>query len=66
MSEQTVLVARHGDWTQLTLNRPDRLNSFNETMHKELSAAIADIAADEGCRAVLRTGAGRGVGAGQD
>lgn len=66
MSEQTVLVARHGDWTQLTLNRPDRLNSFNETMHKELSAAIADIAADEGCRAVLLTGAGRGFCAGQD
>ncbi len=66
MSEQTILVDRRVGWTLLTLNRPDRLNAFNDAMHKALADAIADIAADESCRAVLLTGAGRGFCAGQD
>jgi len=66
MSEQTIIVDRHAGWTQLTLNRPDRLNSFNEAMHKALADAVAEAASDESCRAVLLTGAGRGFCAGQD
>ncbi len=64
--EPSVLIAKAGSWTGLTLNRPDRLNAFNETMHRELAAALDDIAADSACRAVLLTGAGRGFCAGQD
>jgi 2-(1,2-epoxy-1,2-dihydrophenyl)acetyl-CoA isomerase len=64
--EASVLVDRHGGWTTLTLNRPDRLNSFNEDMHRRLAAALDEIAADEACRAVLLTGSGRGFCAGQD
>ncbi len=50
----------------VTLNRPDRLNSFNEAMHHELMAALLEAEADEACRALVLTGAGRGFCAGQD
>jgi 2-(1,2-epoxy-1,2-dihydrophenyl)acetyl-CoA isomerase len=51
---------------RITLNRPEVLNSFNATMARELQAALAAAAADDGVRAVLLTGAGRGFCAGQD
>ena len=50
----------------ITLNRPDRLNSLNESMHVALLAALADVQADESCRSLIVTGAGRGFCAGQD
>ena len=61
----TILVEDHGTWVEITLNRPDRLNSFNEDMHNALRAALEG-ARDGGARAVLLTGAGRGFCAGQD
>lgn len=61
----TILVADHGAWVEITLNRPDRLNSFTEEMHNALRAAI-ETARDNGARAILLTGAGRGFCAGQD
>jgi 2-(1,2-epoxy-1,2-dihydrophenyl)acetyl-CoA isomerase len=63
---QELLVERRDAWAILTLNRPDRLNSFNETLHTSLARALDEIAADDDCRAVLLTGAGRGFCAGQD
>ncbi|WP_107495813.1 2-(1,2-epoxy-1,2-dihydrophenyl)acetyl-CoA isomerase PaaG [Thalassobius sp. I31.1] len=62
---QTVLVETHENWVEITLNRPERLNSFNEEMHLALRAAF-ESARDSGARAVLLTGAGRGFCAGQD
>lgn len=50
----------------ITLNRPDKLNSFTETMHAEMLAIVHQVAADKNVRAVLLTGAGRGFCAGQD
>ncbi len=50
----------------ITLNRPDKLNSFNVEMHTELSQAFDQIAADKAINAVILTGAGRGFCAGQD
>lgn len=61
----SILVADHGTWVEITLNRPDRLNSFNDEMHYALRAAL-EAARDGGARAVLLTGAGRGFCAGQD
>ena len=66
MDEDPVLVERREGWRVLILNRPDRLNSFNEAMHERLMAALLEAEADEGCRALLLTGAGRGFCAGQD
>jgi 2-(1,2-epoxy-1,2-dihydrophenyl)acetyl-CoA isomerase len=64
--DATVLIDRRDGWCVLTLNRPDRLNSFNAEMHRALADAFAGIEADAACRAVLLTGAGRGFCAGQD
>ena len=50
----------------VTLNRPDRLNAWTPTMEEELRAAMAKAARDDGVRAVLLTGAGRGFCAGAD
>lgn len=61
----TILSQNHGQWVEITLNRPDRLNSFTDEMHYALRAAL-EAARDGGARAVLLTGAGRGFCAGQD
>ncbi len=49
----------------LTLNRPDKLNSFTREMHRELNQALTEIQAGN-ARALVITGAGRGFCAGQD
>lgn len=62
---KTILVDVHDGWTEITLNRPERLNSFNDEMHVALRTAL-ETTRDTGARAVLLTGAGRGFCAGQD
>ncbi|HEY2818567.1 MAG TPA: 2-(1,2-epoxy-1,2-dihydrophenyl)acetyl-CoA isomerase PaaG [Casimicrobiaceae bacterium] len=51
---------------RITLNRPDRLNSFTSAMHAEVRAALDAVKADATLRVLLLTGAGRGFCAGQD
>jgi 2-(1,2-epoxy-1,2-dihydrophenyl)acetyl-CoA isomerase len=51
---------------RLTLNRPDRLNSFTVQMHAEVADALSQIEGDATVRVLLLTGAGRGFCAGQD
>lgn len=63
---ETLRVERSQQVMQLTLNRPDKLNAFNEEMHVALQAALAEAARDPEVRAILLTGAGRGFCAGQD
>ena len=53
----------------VTLNRPEKLNSFTHAMHVELRAAFDEIEASQTrgqTRAMIITGAGRGFCAGQD
>jgi 2-(1,2-epoxy-1,2-dihydrophenyl)acetyl-CoA isomerase len=50
----------------LTLNRPDRLNSFTQAMHREVRDALDQLQADKSARVLVLTGAGRGFCAGQD
>ena len=52
-----------GPIARITLNRPDRLNSFTVQMHDELRDALANLG---DARVVVLTGAGRGFCAGQD
>jgi 2-(1,2-epoxy-1,2-dihydrophenyl)acetyl-CoA isomerase len=51
---------------RLTLNRPDKLNSFTADMHEEVREAVARTGSQPGVRVLLLTGAGRGFCAGQD
>lgn len=50
----------------ITLNRPDQLNAFTNTMMREIIDAFDRIDADDEVRAVIVTGAGRGFCAGAD
>lgn len=52
--------------TQLTLNRPERLNALTHDLVHELHSALDGIQADNECRVVIITGAGRGFCAGLD
>jgi 2-(1,2-epoxy-1,2-dihydrophenyl)acetyl-CoA isomerase len=54
-----------GGIARLTLNRPDKLNSFNTQMHAEVRDALAALPGS-GARVLVLTGAGRGFCAGQD
>jgi len=66
MSYQTISFETSAGIARLTLNRPDRLNSFNTVMHSEVRDALATLRADASARVLVLTGAGRGFCAGQD
>ncbi len=53
-------------FARLTLNRPDKLNCFNQKMHQEVAEALNQVSSETGCRALLLTGAGNSFCAGQD
>ena len=63
---KTVLVALKDGVLTLTLNRPEKLNSFNTAMHHAFRHALERAHDDSEVRAVLLTGAGRAFCAGQD
>jgi 2-(1,2-epoxy-1,2-dihydrophenyl)acetyl-CoA isomerase len=63
MTFETITFAQSDGVARITLNRPDRLNSFTRQMHGELRDAL-DRSAE--ARVVILTGAGRGFCAGQD
>jgi 2-(1,2-epoxy-1,2-dihydrophenyl)acetyl-CoA isomerase len=65
MSEPSVLYALSDGIAAVTLNRPDKLNSFTDEMHARLRDAL-DRAEAEHARCLLLTGAGRAFCAGQD
>jgi 2-(1,2-epoxy-1,2-dihydrophenyl)acetyl-CoA isomerase len=60
---ESIRTERVGNVVRITLNRPDRLNSFTRAMHEELRDALAKL---EDARVLVLTGAGRGFCAGQD
>ncbi len=66
MDEPTVLADLTDGVATITLNRPEKLNAFTESMHRELVHLLDRIELDRAIRAVLITGAGRGFCAGQD
>jgi 2-(1,2-epoxy-1,2-dihydrophenyl)acetyl-CoA isomerase len=65
MTYQNILFDVQGGIARLTLNRPDKLNSFNTSMHTEVRDALSRLA-KEGARVLVLSGAGRGFCAGQD
>src|ERR687884_1350093 len=63
MAYETIDFKADGPIARITLNRPDRLNSFTVEMHEEVADALGGL---EGARVLVLTGAGRGFCAGQD
>ncbi|TWD50701.1 enoyl-CoA hydratase [Agrobacterium vitis] len=65
-SSDTILATESQGVLTLTLNRPDKLNAFNDEMHLALRAEFERAHQQDDIRAVLLTGAGRAFCAGQD
>ena len=63
MAYETIEFKLEAGIARLTLNRPDRLNSFTVQMHEEVADALGRV---DGARVLVLTGAGRGFCAGQD
>lgn len=63
---ETVLYDVSGAIARITLNRPDRLNAFNDVMTRETIDAFRQAGRDTAVRVIVLTGAGRGFSAGQD
>jgi enoyl-CoA hydratase/carnithine racemase len=63
---ETLLYSVEDGIATITLNRPEKLNAFNTQMMKDMIAAFDATDADDGVRAVIVTGAGRGFCAGAD
>jgi 2-(1,2-epoxy-1,2-dihydrophenyl)acetyl-CoA isomerase len=66
MTYQHILFEAKDGIARLTLNRPDKLNSFTGAMHVELRAALDTVQHDKTIRVLVITGAGRAFCAGQD
>jgi enoyl-CoA hydratase/carnithine racemase len=62
---ETIIVTV-GSIATIKLNRPEKLNAFGGPMREEILDALDKIAADDGIRAVIVTGEGRGFSAGGD
>ncbi|BBY17314.1 enoyl-CoA hydratase-related protein [Mycolicibacterium litorale] len=54
------------DIAVVTLNRPEKLNALSYELVESFHAALGDIAANNDCRVVVLTGAGRGFCSGLD
>lgn len=65
MTFETIIYQTQDGVGRITLNRPERMNSFTQRMHEELREVLGRVIAD-GARVLVITGAGRGFCAGQD
>jgi 2-(1,2-epoxy-1,2-dihydrophenyl)acetyl-CoA isomerase len=63
---KTIIVDIADEVATLTLNRPDKLNSLDPTILRELSTALAKLNEDDGVKALVMTGAGRAFCSGAD
>ena len=66
MTFENIRFELQGNIARLTLDRPDKMNSFNGAMHAELRVALDQVQQDQTIRVLVLTGAGRGFCAGQD
>jgi 2-(1,2-epoxy-1,2-dihydrophenyl)acetyl-CoA isomerase len=65
-SYETVDLTTDGPAARILLNRPEALNAWNEQFGRDLLDAVTTVAEDDGVRALLITGAGRGFSSGAD
>ena len=66
MTIETIEYREDAGYVEITLNRPDSLNSFTPNMHEELREAMTRIEQNPKIRAVIFTGAGRAFCTGED
>ena len=66
MEFETVLLNVRDGAARLVLNRPEKLNSFNVQMHRDIQSALDEVERDRNVRVLVITGAGRAFCAGQD
>ena len=66
MSYETVIWKVEDGVGHITLNRPERLNAWNEQFGLDLKQVVTEDAQDDSVRSVLITGAGRGFSSGAD
>jgi enoyl-CoA hydratase/carnithine racemase len=66
MANQETLYSVADCVATITLNRPDKLNAWTATMEREVRLAFEEAQRDDGVRAIVLTGAGRGFCAGAD
>ena len=66
MEYKDIIVETVNAVTQITLNRPEKLNAWTPTMGNEVKNAVENAGADKKCRCIVVTGAGRGFCAGAD
>ena len=66
MDFETLILKKEAFIATLILNRPEKLNIFNEKMFEELDMALEDAGKDDGTRVLVLTGAGRAFCAGGD
>lgn len=55
---ETITVEKHGAVAVLTINRPDKLNALNSSVHAEGVAALDELRRDDGVRVLVITGSG--------
>lgn len=63
---RNILFERNGRVLTVTFNRPDKLNAFNQDLHREMATLFADVSHDPDSDIVVLTGAGRAFSAGGD
>lgn len=66
MSYEQILFDTSGPIATITLNRPERLNAFTDTLFREMLDALHQVEQDDSLRVTIVTGAGRGFCAGAD
>jgi len=66
VTREHVRIERDGPVGTVWLDRPEKLNAFAGTMREEIAEAIDELGDDEGIRAIVITGEGRGFCAGAD
>ncbi len=66
MAYEYLIYERQENVALITLNRPDKLNALNPELRQEMLAACQEARNDDGVRAVIFTGAGRGFCSGVD
>ena len=66
MDSTEILLEKNEGVAVITLNRPERFNSFTTSMYREFPRILDQLRRDDEVKAVILTGAGKGFCAGSD